>query len=85
MTAIIKNKHTPARVEFGNLLRRYRQDKQLTMRQMSDRLKCPHSLIGKVENNERRLDVVELMAYCAALEVCPAQLIAVFKSQHGTL
>ena len=39
-------------------LKRQRQDKGHTMRSLSEVLGTPHSFIGKVENQERRLDVV---------------------------
>ena len=53
-------------------LKRQRQDKGHTMRSLSEVLGTPHSFIGKVENQERRLDVVEFVRYCQALEVDPA-------------
>jgi uncharacterized protein YqiB (DUF1249 family) len=43
------------------------------MRQLGEALGCPHSTIGKIENNERRLDVVEFIRYCSVLEVCPVE------------
>jgi transcriptional regulator with XRE-family HTH domain len=58
---------------LGNWLRSKRQEKQLTMRQLGEALGCPHSTIGKIENNERRLDVVEFIRYCSVLEVCPVE------------
>jgi len=47
-------------------LKRQRQDKGHTMRSLSEVLGTPHSFIGKVENQERRLDVVEFVRYCQA-------------------
>lgn len=45
----------------------------LTMRDLALKLKSPHSFIGKVEQGERRLDVVEFIRYCKALEVSPVE------------
>lgn len=37
------------------------------MRQLAALLEVPHSFVGKVEQGERRLDVVEFLEYCDAL------------------
>jgi hypothetical protein len=43
------------------------------MRSLSEILGTPHSFIGKVENQERRLDVIEYVRYCQALDVDPTE------------
>lgn len=45
-------------------LKRQRQEKGMTMRAIADRMNGPHSFVGKIENNERRLDIVEYAKYC---------------------
>jgi transcriptional regulator with XRE-family HTH domain len=40
-------------------LRRIRQAAGLSQRDLSDRLKVPHSWVAKVESGERRIDLVE--------------------------
>ncbi len=52
-------------------LKEQRIDQGLTMRALSSRLGLPHSFIGKVEQGERRLDVVEYLQYCQALKISP--------------
>jgi len=52
-------------------LKEQRQEQGHTMRSLSEILGTPHSYIGKVENQERRLDVVEYLEYCTALKVDP--------------
>jgi len=54
-------------------LKQQRKDKGHTMRTLSQLLGTPHSFIGKVENQERRLDIVEYVRYCNALEVDPLE------------
>lgn len=61
--------------KLGTLLRSKRQDQNLTMRQLSEKLGCPHSVIGKIENSQRRLDVVEFIQYCTVLEICPVEVL----------
>lgn len=52
-------------------LKAQREGQKLTMREFATRLDRPHSFIGKVEQGERRLDVIEYLQYCEALEVSP--------------
>lgn len=54
-------------------LKEKRKEKGFTMRTFSEVIKTPHSFIGKVENQERRLDVVEFVRYCKALDVDPME------------
>ena len=64
-------------------LKRKRADKNLTMRQLGDKMGTPHSFIGKVENAERRLDIVEFIDYCNHLDLEPGeafhQVVSLFK------
>jgi len=41
----------------------------LTQRQLAERLQVVHSLVGKVEQGERRLDFIECITYCKALQL----------------
>lgn len=48
-----------------------RKELNLTQRQLAKRLGVVRSLIGRVELGERRLDVIEFINYCKAIERCP--------------
>lgn len=54
-------------------LRHMRVTQGLTMRELGGRLNIPHSYISKIEHCERRLDVVEYLRYCNALQVDPLE------------
>jgi len=54
-------------------LKQQRLSKGLSMRQLAEKLDCPHSFVGKVEQGERRLDVVEYVHYCKALGINPTK------------
>lgn len=56
-----------------------RVDLDLTQRQLAERLNVVHSLVGKVEKGERRLDIVEFVAYCRALEVQKSDITLLFE------
>ncbi len=54
-------------------LKTQREQRGLTMREVGKRLNIPHSYISKIEHCDRRLDVVEYVRYCHALEICPIE------------
>ncbi len=57
-------------------LKQKRKEKGHTMRTLSQIIGTPHSFIGKVENQERRLDIIEYVRYCKALDVDPLEGVA---------
>lgn len=46
-----------------------------TQRDIAKILRVHHSIIGKIEKGDRRIDVVELVQYCRALGVDPREAI----------
>lgn len=63
-------------------LKAARKSLGLTQRQLANRLGRDQTFVSKFELGERRLDVVELIDICTALEVDP--LIIVKKLQRST-
>ena len=61
---------------FLDQLRKAREDKGLTQIDVAQKLGQTQSFISKVERGERRLDIVELRAFCAALGIGFAKFIA---------
>ena len=64
--------YDPKQVFLRDWLIEQRKNAQLTQRQLAERLHVVHSLVGKVEKGERRLDILEFRTYCHALEVKPS-------------
>lgn len=52
-------------------LKQERELQQLSMRALAERMDKPHSYVQKVEQGERRLDVVEYVWYCHSLKIDP--------------
>lgn len=54
-------------------LKQKRKEKGHTMRSLADIIGTPHSFVGKIEHQERRLDVIEFVRYCRALDIDPSE------------
>ena len=69
---------------FVRHLREAREGAGLTQEQLAARLGLGQSFVSKVERGERRLDVVELGAVCAALGVSLVEFVSglELRSQH---
>jgi transcriptional regulator with XRE-family HTH domain len=62
-------------------LKRQRLESGLSMRELAERLRVPHTFVAKVEQKERRLDVVEFVSYCRAMGVSPLDGIDVIEQR----
>jgi transcriptional regulator with XRE-family HTH domain len=56
-------------------LAKARDDKGLTQAQVAHALKKPQSYVSKVENGERRIDVMEFLDICRAIGVDFSKLL----------
>jgi transcriptional regulator with XRE-family HTH domain len=74
-----KSLYSPEHIRLIEWLKRQRQDQNLSMRDLAGRLDVPHSFIGKIEQGERRLDVIEYLQYCEALNVSPFEGLHIIK------
>jgi transcriptional regulator with XRE-family HTH domain len=64
---------------YGRMLSRLvktRKSAGLHQAELAEKLGRPQSFVSKVENGERRIDVVELIAICIALGVDPGDVMA---------
>ncbi|SMN02332.1 hypothetical protein SPONN_861 [uncultured Candidatus Thioglobus sp.] len=53
----------------------------LTIRELAEKLDTAHSIIGKIEIGERKLDVVEWLQYCQALNADPFDCLKRLKQE----
>ena len=63
--------YTDEMLALQDWLKSQRKSQNLTMQSLADRMARPNSFIAKVEQGERRLDVVEYIWYCIALNIDP--------------
>lgn len=63
---------------FLRLLREARENLGISQAQLAERLQVTQSFVSKCERGERRLDVVELRAWCIALGVPFPAFVAEF-------
>jgi transcriptional regulator with XRE-family HTH domain len=65
--------------EYGFVLERLvsaRKTAGLTQSQLAQKLGKPQSFVSKIERHERRLDVVEFVVMCKALDIAPQTILA---------
>ena len=64
-------------------LKSSRHKKGLSMRELADRLEVPHSWIGKIEQMERRLDVLEYVRLCQCIGIDPNEGITLINTAES--
>lgn len=50
-----------------------RKEKNLSIRKLALLLNWPSSILGKIETGDRRLDVIEFLEICDALDINPKE------------
>jgi transcriptional regulator with XRE-family HTH domain len=71
-----KTLHATEYIRLIEWLKSVRVERGLTMREFAVQLSVPHSYIGKVEQCERKIDVLEYVRYCEALGANPNEGIS---------
>jgi len=66
-----KSLHTPEYEKFRSILVAARERSGLTQSDVSTSLGKPQSFVAKYEGGERRLDVIEFIQVCLALNIDP--------------
>ncbi len=64
--------HTAAHRELVAAVKALRAAAGLTQRELADRLGREHNFVARLETGGRRLDLIELVAICAACDADPA-------------
>jgi len=71
-----KSVHTPEYRALRAELQNVRTEAGLSQRELAARLNTPHSWVAKVENGERRIDMVE---FCWFVAACGQDPVAAFR------
>ena len=71
----MKSIYTDDYLNIISVLRAIRINKNITQAEMANLLNVTQSFISKVENRERRLDVVELLSWIDALGVSVSDIL----------
>jgi len=72
-----KSVHSTEQAVFCELMIKARKSANLTQHELAKRLRRPQSFVAKYEGGERRVDVVEFIEICKALEADPNRLLKV--------
>ena len=70
-------RHLPA------MLRRLREEVDLTQRGLAAKLRVTHVWVHKSEIGERRVDITEFIDWCAACGVDPGEAFAELRRHRG--
>lgn len=57
-------------------LKLQRERKGLTHRQLAELLDRHHSIVGKIEQSRRKIDIMEFLEYCEVLDADPHEAIS---------
>ncbi|MEI2781221.1 MAG: helix-turn-helix transcriptional regulator [Candidatus Competibacter sp.] len=71
-----KTIHSTEYADFLRLLRQFRERQGLTQEQLAEKLGATQSFISKCERGERRIDALELRAFCLAMGVSMTAFVA---------
>lgn len=67
-------------LKFRDILVSQRKSLGLSQKDLSEKLGVHHSMIGKIEVGDRRLDALEFINYCKILEIDPCKVFKLIDS-----
>lgn len=76
-----KSIHTRQYRILIGLIREERERRQITQEQLASTLSVKQAVISKIENCERRIDLLEMRQICLALEVPLIEIINKFEER----
>jgi transcriptional regulator with XRE-family HTH domain len=78
----MKSIHDPRYAQLIQRLVTLREKVETTQTELAERLRKPQSYVAKVENLDRRLDVVEIANWLTALQTSPQRFMAELEWWH---
>ena len=80
-----KSVHHKIHASLRETLISARKDLGWTQRDLAEKLGVTHSIIGKIETGDRRLDVIEFYEYTKALGLVPSETLFLLFHEHQKL
>lgn len=74
-----KSTHSSENRVLTSLLRKFREDANLTQLQMARSLKMSQSAISKIERGEIRMDLIQLRRWCKVVGIGLVEFAAAFE------
>jgi transcriptional regulator with XRE-family HTH domain len=71
-----KSLHTPIHEHFRMLMIKAREDSGITQAKLAICLDRPQSFVSKYESGERRIDLIEFIEICVALDADPHKIVS---------
>ncbi len=78
-----KSIHSARYLAFLKVLRRARQEAGITQTQLAQMIGETQTFVSKCERGERRIDVIELRAFCQALGVSLKEFVSTLERALG--
>ena len=74
LDAVSRTIHSKGHLKLVDVLLRARKASGLSQKDMAMLLHCQQSLVARFESGERRIDVIEFIVICRALDVRPEEI-----------
>ena len=75
--------YSPQYTKLRAWLKAQREARGLSLREAANKVGRHHSVIGKMEQNRRKIEIVEFVEYCQALGIDPHEGIDVLLTSIG--
>lgn len=76
--------HGPEYDHLRKWLKEARKASGLSIRELGDLLGVHHSIIGKIESSDRKLELFEFVNYCKAINVEPEDYLKIISVKQST-
>jgi len=81
-TSLRKSIHHPLHKMLRDALIDKRKELGLTQRDLAKKLNVTHSVVGKIETGDRRLDIIEFYEYAKALDMVATETLAIIFNNY---
>ena len=76
-----RSRYTLCYETLRSWLKAKRNEKGLSIRDLAGRLDITHTVVGKVEHGDRKIDFIEFIEFCRAMDVDPHEGVDLIVSE----